>query len=229
MLNVFIGYDHRQPVAFNVAAHSVIRNCTKPVAIHALRLDTLPITRRGLTEFTYSRFLVPFLCDFKGDAVFMDSDVIVLGDIAELFESCRAQKVAVCVNQAQEKFEWPSVMYFNNPECAILTPDYVDDMANNLMALDWATSLGNIQPEWNHCIGYADDPKEGELLPKLLHFTEGVPVWAETMGISDLEGYWKQERMHMMHTVDWTELMSKSVHAKKTLMRFIQQRIGKKS
>lgn len=66
MIRVFIGYDPRQPLAYNVMQHSIARHSSVPVAITPLILDQLPITRRGLTEFTYSRFLVPALCDFKG-------------------------------------------------------------------------------------------------------------------------------------------------------------------
>src|SRR5688572_7357484 len=83
-VNVFIGYDARQPVAFHVAAHSVWRRSSKPVQILPLRLEWMPIKRRGLTEFTYSRFLVPFLSNYEGWSLFMDSDEMVLGDVQEL-------------------------------------------------------------------------------------------------------------------------------------------------
>ena len=68
MLNVFIGYDQRQPVAFQVAAHSIWKHASYPVAITRLQLNQLPIKKTGLTEFTYSRFLVPYLCQFQGTA-----------------------------------------------------------------------------------------------------------------------------------------------------------------
>ena len=77
MLNVFIGYDPRQPVAYNVLQHSIVRHASEPVAITPLILKQLPIERRGLTEFTFSRFLVPYLCGFKGMAVFLDADMVV--------------------------------------------------------------------------------------------------------------------------------------------------------
>ena len=63
MQKVFIGYDPRQPVAYNVLQHSIVIRTEYPVSITPLVLETLPITRKGLTPFTWSRFLVPFLCN----------------------------------------------------------------------------------------------------------------------------------------------------------------------
>lgn len=224
MLKVFIGYDSRQPLAFNVAAFSVLRTASVPVAITALRADTLPIKRFGLTEFTFSRFLVPWLCGYQGDAVFMDSDVLVRSDIKELFDiGARQGSIDIAVMQEQDKFEWPSVMYFNcaSHGCTKLTPDYVNDKEHNPLGLSWATSLGKLPPEWNHCIGYA----EPALLEhaKLLHYTEGIPCWAETMGTGG-DAAWQSARNNMLHTVDWAALMSRSVHAKQTILRFLKQR-----
>ena len=72
--HVFIGYDPRQPIAYNVAQYSVVKNASQPVSVTPLILSQLPITRRGLTEFTFSRFLVPWLTGFKGKSMFMDQD-----------------------------------------------------------------------------------------------------------------------------------------------------------
>ena len=38
-----------------------------------------------LTDFTFSRFLTPYLCDFEGWALFMDCDMLVLDDLAALW------------------------------------------------------------------------------------------------------------------------------------------------
>jgi len=63
-LRIFIGYDHRQAVAYNVLQFSLFRRSSRPLSISPLVLPTLPMTRQGLTPFTFSRFLVPWLCDF---------------------------------------------------------------------------------------------------------------------------------------------------------------------
>ena len=125
MLRVFIGYDPRQPVAANVLADSIVMHASKPVSITALSLKTLPIKRRGLTVFTFSRFLVPWLCQFKGRALFLDADMVVTGDIAELFDMAGLN--AVSVMQDHQRFEWASAMLFNCGACLRLTPDFIDD------------------------------------------------------------------------------------------------------
>jgi hypothetical protein len=53
-LRIFIGYDHRQAISYNVLQFSIFRRCSKPVMISPLFLPTLPLTRTGLTPFTFS-------------------------------------------------------------------------------------------------------------------------------------------------------------------------------
>lgn len=209
MLRVFIGRDPRQPVAYNVLADSIIRYASRPVSITALSLKTLPITRRGLTEFTFSRFLVPWLCDFKGTALFLDADMVVTSDIAELFDSADC-KSSVQVNANQAKFEWPSAMLFNCERCMTLTPEYIEDRRNQLFDFDWAGEIGTFPPEWNHCVGYAPP----RLNAKLYHFTKGVPVWRETRGNIE-DQVFHEAYKHMLHTVSHAELMGNSVHVQK--------------
>lgn len=87
---MFIGYDPRQPLAFQVLAHSIWAHARQPVSITRLALKQLPMTRHGLTEFTYSRFLVPYLCDYEGYAIFVDSDFLCRADVADLLRLVRA-------------------------------------------------------------------------------------------------------------------------------------------
>jgi hypothetical protein len=76
MLRIFVGHDPLQPVSTTVLVHSIISRASKPVCVTPLSLKTLPIKRRGLTEFTYSRFLVPYLCDYQGWSLFLDTDFV---------------------------------------------------------------------------------------------------------------------------------------------------------
>ena len=205
-LRVFIGMDSRQPVALTVAAHSVARHSSVPVSITPLMLNQLPIKRRGLTEFTFSRFLVPWLCDFKGQAIFMDADMIVTGDIAELFGYFPP---AVSVMQEQERFEWASLMVFNCEACRVLTPEYVEDPKNQLFDLAWAKEVGKLPREWSHCVGYAS-PVHAEKA-KLLHFTRGLPVWPETDDTPEAD-LWFNEAEIATSTCSYDELMGRSIH-----------------
>jgi hypothetical protein len=147
MLRVFIGTDPRQPIAWNVLSDSINRHSSKPVAITPLSLKTLPITRRGLTEFTFSRFLPPYLCGYKGTALFLDADMVGTADIAELFAQANGVD-SVQVNRDQARFEWPSAMLFNCEHCTTLTPEYVQDARNQLFDFAWAKSIGEFSPEW---------------------------------------------------------------------------------
>src|SRR5690349_18130075 len=119
MLNVYVGVDSRQPLAYNVLQHSIQRHTKEQVAVLPLKAEGI-CTRKGLTDFTYARFLVPHLSGFAYQSVFMDADIVVKGDIAELFK-CVDLTCAVQVMQEQARFEWASVMLFNNNKCQVLT------------------------------------------------------------------------------------------------------------
>lgn len=205
MMKIFIGYDPRQPIAFQVLAHSIWKRASKPVEIIRLQLNQLPITRRGLTEFTYSRFLVPHLCDFKGTAIFMDADMLCLGDV---YDIPHEPLCSVSVVQNKMRFEWPSMMVFTNAMCRTLTPEYVDNAANSCFKFEWAKGVGAIDPAWNHLVGY-DEPREDA---KLVHFTKGVPVWPETQKCEYAQ-HWMTDAKESFSSVPWADLMGNSVHA----------------
>src|SRR5688572_3980942 len=143
-LRVFIGFDPRQPVAYQVAAASITKHSSRPVSITPLILSQLPLKRRGLTEFTFSRFLVPYLCGYEGHALFVDADVLCLGDIAELPWDDDGASVYVVEHTSVQKgdktvdvrFERPSVMLFNCADCPRLTPEYIE--TGNPFQFSWA-------------------------------------------------------------------------------------------
>ena len=91
MINVFIGYDPREAIAFSVLAFSIHARATGPVSIAPLKLaqlkGTLTRARHPLqsTDFSFSRFLVPCLSGYSGWSVFMDCDMLMLEDIAALW------------------------------------------------------------------------------------------------------------------------------------------------
>jgi hypothetical protein len=221
-LKVFIGYDHRQPVSYNVLQHSIFSHASKPVSITALVYSQLPLTRDeywrdgnrydarkiGLTPFTFTRFLVPYLCSFKGWALFLDIDMLVKDDIAKLFELADS-KYTVMVSKNEKRFEWASMMLFNCEKCTILTPDYVDK-ANGLHQIRWCdeSEVGDLPREWNHLVGYDDERKDA----KLIHFTQGVPCFQETIECEYSTDWHNQHRLGNA-SLPWKELMGSSVHA----------------
>ena len=86
--------------------------------------------KKGSTEFTISRFLVPFLSEYRGYSMFMDCDVLVLEDLMNIFHEVHSENIVSCVqhdyspksnmvmnNQIQHVYprkNWSSVMVFNN-------------------------------------------------------------------------------------------------------------------
>lgn len=208
MLRIFIGFDPRQTVSYTVLQNSLLYRSSAPLQITPLIIEQLPITRMGLTPFTYTRFLVPWLCDYDGKALFMDADMLVLDDIAELFKL--KTDCAVDVVKAAERFEWASLMLFDckHPDNKVLTPEYVS-RADGLHKIGWTDSVGDLPAEWNHCVLY-DEPKEA----KLVHFTAGIPAFPETEGC-EYSKEWIDELNTCRSTLAWQALMGTSVHVRK--------------
>lgn len=213
-MRIFIGTDPRQPVAWVVLANSIARHSSIPIEITPLVLSQLPLNRRGLTEFTFSRFLVPSLCKFQGRALFLDADMVVTGDIAELASDLSDCASSVRVVQDQPRFEWPSAMLFNCYNCQQLTPEYVQNTANSLFDLAWADhGVGNFPKQWNTLCGYGEMTTDA----KLYHFTRGLPVWPQTSGAhgTPQDKIWLKEAKLAISTCSHAELMGGSVHVQR--------------
>lgn len=205
-----------------MCAGSVMRRSTKPVSVTMLKLSQLPVKRKGLTDFTFSRYLVPWLMGYRGTGLFLDADMLVLGDVVELLALSDAE-CDVQVVKNERRFEWPSMMLFQNARCRFLTPEYVDAKDTAPHGFEWASKVGSLPSEWNHCVGY-DAPRGKENPAKLVHYTQGVPCWPETLGCEYTQE-WADELEAMNTTCTWGELMGSSVHAMPVLERL--EREGK--
>ena len=95
-MKVFVGYDTREDIAYQVCKHSIIAR-NKDIDVRPLKQQELrdagwytrPIDKLASTEFTFTRFLIPELTNYEGWAVFMDSDMILTTDIKELEEKVK--------------------------------------------------------------------------------------------------------------------------------------------
>jgi hypothetical protein len=204
MLRIFVGHDPLQPASTTVLVHSIISRASKPVCVTPLSLKTLPIKRRGLTEFTYSRFLTPYLCDYQGWSLFLNAHMLVLEDIAKLFELADGKHTIQLVKN-KLRLEWCSLILFNNAKCRELRPAVIDDMSRDPFGLWWASSVGALPEEWNHCVGY-DDPRSDA---KLVHFTRGVPFFPETEDIEYVDE-WRSEleaSVHRTRVAVWEQMV----------------------
>ncbi len=201
MINVFIGYDPREAVSCSVLAYSIQARASQPVAIAPLMLSQLRgvLTRERhplqSTEFSFSRFLVPYLSGYAGWSLFMDCDMLMLDDIASLWK-LRDDRCAVMavkhhhvpketvkvLGEPQSKYEkknWSSVMLFNNARCRALTPDYVNAASGlELHQFKWLQSddlIGALPDRWNHLVGYHPPRRDAAVV----HFTLGGPYFDE--------------------------------------------------
>lgn len=209
LLRVFIGFDPRQAISYNVLQYSIVTQSSRPVQISPLIIEQLPIARRGLTPFTYSRYLIPWLCNYQGWALFMDADMLLNDDIAKLF-ALADEQYDVMVVKLEERFEWPSLMLFNCAKCTTLTPEFVEDTANSCANFAWTTAdrIGELPSEWNHTVGYS--PKREGM--SLIHYTQGVPIFPEIQGC-EYSTEWNNLCADMISFGEWQDIMGQSVHA----------------
>jgi lipopolysaccharide biosynthesis glycosyltransferase len=202
MINVFIGYDSNEEVAYHVLVSSIIRRTSEPVSITPINLNSLKLifnrkrTVLQSTEFSFSRFLVPYLSDYQGWSIFMDCDMLMLDDIAKLWELRNDKYALMCVhhnhvpdknlkflNQTQTKYErknWSSVMLMNNTKCTALTLQYVETASGlDLHRFRWLKDelIGEIPHRWNHLVDY--DPNLPITEISNLHYTEGGPYFED--------------------------------------------------
>lgn len=221
MLTIAIGYDHRESIAFYVLAHSIIRRASRPIQIIPVANSLLlgihdrPRSPDQSTDFTYTRFLIPSLAEDNQVSIFLDSDMLCLGDICQLEDHAQCQPYAdVLVVQhcytpsLQTKFldqkqtyypckNWSSVMVFNGHRQAVrnLNKAIVNTMpAMYLHQFKWANEVGSLPPEWNHLVGeYPANDKA-----KLVHFTNGGP-WFSGYTQCEYADEWFEELHDMLH------------------------------
>ena len=203
MINIFIGYDDREKVAYHVLSESILRHSSKPVSITPVKLSTIKddFVRAKVpnqsTDFAFSRFIIPHLSNYQGWSLFMDCDMLMRTDIAELW-SLRDDNYAVQVckhdyqpkettkflgqqQQPYAKKNWSSFMLFNNKKCTSLTPNYVNRATGlELHQFKWLESddlIGDLPLEWNWLVGEYKHKQEA----KNVHYTLGGPYFQNYM------------------------------------------------
>jgi len=165
----------------------------------------------GSNQFIYSRFLVPHLMGYSGHAIFMDGDMIVRGDIAELWALRSPDKDVQVVkhdyktrmpvkylgakNEDYPRKNWSSVMIFNcqNYPTRKLTPEYIEKSTGaHLHRFQWTSDdrVGALPAEWN----WLPDEYGANSDAKLLHYTLGTPCFHE-FATTTMADEWHRERM----------------------------------
>lgn len=213
---VFVGYDPREAIAYHTCVNSIIRNSSQPVAIVPVALNLFreysETHTDGSNHFIYTRFLVPYLMDYQGWAVFIDGDMILRGDIAELwalkdytkdvmvvkhdYETRMTEKYLGSPNENYPRKNWSSVILWNCNAIRnrILTPDFVQQSTGSyLHRFSWIDDerIGELPKEWN----WLDVEYEWNPLAKLVHYTLGTPCFHEFADRGDFSDEWHRERI----------------------------------
>ena len=201
MINIFIGYDEGEKIAYHVLCESIRKKSSVPVSFTPLDLHTTRniFTRDKLanqsTDFAFNRFLVPYLSDYKGWSLFMDCDMLMRTDINILWNQrdsdCAVQvckhdyipkqdvKFRGAKNEPFPKKNWSSFMLMNNEKCKALTPEYVNTATGlELHQFKWLPTedlIGNIPLEWNWLVG----EYEYNSMANNVHFTLGGPYFRD--------------------------------------------------
>ncbi|MEQ8443942.1 MAG: glycosyltransferase [Alphaproteobacteria bacterium] len=222
MVRVFVGYDARETVSFSVLSHSIHVRSSLPVSVTPVMLSQLTgVFHRERdplqsTDFSFSRFLTPYLAGYQGWAVFMDCDMLMLDDIANLWALRDDDYALMCVKhnhvpkeetkflgEKQTKYaykNWSSVMMFNCAKCTALTPDYVNTATGlQLHQFKWLESdelIGEVPRRWNHLVGVSEPLED----PALLHYTVGGPYF-DAYKDCEYSAEWFRERDDMLYAM----------------------------
>ena len=225
MLNIFVGYDTREDIAYQVCEYQILKTTpnskVSPLMLNNLRDKKLywrGEDKLGSTEFTFSRFLIPELMGFKGWALFCDCDILFINNLENLFSICDDKYAVMCVQHDYEpkagkkmdgkiqtlypRKNWSSLVLWNcaHPSNGAVTKELVNDpdiTGKYLHRFSWLKDeeIGAISNEWNWLVGWYQEPDDGK--PSGIHYTEGGP-WFKNYRNCEYSDYWKKALNEMM-------------------------------
>lgn len=222
VIRVFVGYDPVESVAWHTMVASIYSKSSRPIAIIPVNLKNLSKIYcrerdpKQSNEFSFSRFLVPYLSGYQGLSIFFDCDMMLRCDVADILSVIDAQpNKAVYVvqhtyeprddikylNTLQYKYprkNWSSVVVWNcaHKKNKIITPDYVNTAnALDLHRFTWLNDdeIGCLDIRWNWLVGEYDDPPNDV---KNVHWTNGGPYFNEYKNV-DFSDEWYLEYKKM--------------------------------
>lgn len=198
---IFVGYDYRERAAANILIDSLYQNSSFPLSITPLitkQLENQKLYSRNRdpkqsTEFSFTRFLVPYLMDFEGWAIFMDCDMLCRGDIYDLWKLKNDKYALMCVkhnhiSSSNFKFQgevqsnypkknWSSMMLFNSAKCKALSLNYVNNASGlDLHRFNWLENekeIGELPKKWNYLVDVQNENQANKA--SLIHWTLGGP------------------------------------------------------
>lgn len=220
MIPIFIGFDPREAIAYHVCTNSIIRHSTQTVSLTPLALNNLSNYKEkhtdGSNHFIYSRFLVPYLMEYKGWALFLDGDMLLRDDISKLWDLRDDSKAVMVVkhdyktrmpvkylgakNEDYPRKNWSSVILWNCGHEAnkSVSPDFIQNATGaQLHRFTWLDDnlIGNLPVAWN----WLPDEFGSNINAKLLHFTLGTPCFHD-FATSPMADEWHREKIYTDHS-----------------------------
>jgi lipopolysaccharide biosynthesis glycosyltransferase len=219
MIRVFIGFDPREAIAYHVCCQSIIENASVPVAFYPLAQNMLNLDskRDGSNGFMAARFSIPMLCDYEGWAIYLDGDMVIKEDIAELWaykSNCKAISVVpheyktkhhkkyIGTPMESKNVDYPkknqsSVILWNcgHAKNRVLNSEYISEMTPTaLHRFQWLedSDIGTLSAGWNYLVG-----EQGPSNAHLFHYTLGLPG-IEHYSDCNASWHWHQALMRAM-------------------------------
>ena len=216
--DIVVGFDQRESVAYHTFVQSVIEKSTIPTRFMPLNIGSLTNYKEthkdGSNDFIYSRFLVPYLMNFNGWAIYADGDMVCLEDIKKLWD-LRDDKFAVQVvkhdyktkiktkywgnkNEDYPRKNWSSLILWNcnHQSHKILTPKFIQQKTGAFLnRFSWIKDeeIGEVEKEWNWLAMEYEEKND----INLIHYTIGTPCFEEYQNKS-LSSYWKNSFLNML-------------------------------
>lgn len=176
-IRIFIGSGIQQLVPALVLKHSILKHATMSVDVTIMNEWTHPMPKDGKnmprTPFSFQRFMIPEKCGYKGHAIYMDSDMLVFGDVKEIWIAPSTTNVLVMRNDDVDKHKAKFSVFKVDCQANWNLNDYIALMDKGLMSYEQLIfDLGGLphdsgfNPDWNSLEEYT------EWKTKLLHYTE---------------------------------------------------------
>lgn len=179
-LRIFCGADRSQQLPFKVLAASIRRHASQSIDIRTIDNTLAPPAPdprfAPYTEFSFARFAIPALCGFQGRALYMDSDMLVFADIAELFRiPFDGARVLIEAGADLSKGKQAAVMMLDCAQLDWNVDTIVGDLGrrysyNALMSLTPLLEPGDIRDNLPNGWNDLDVHRPG--VTRNLHFTE---------------------------------------------------------
>lgn len=217
---IFIGYDSREDIAYQVARHSLLRHSPSALTVHPIRqpvlrelgLYTRPVDATATTEFSLTRFLTPYLAaQDSGWVIFSDCDFLYTSDVLGVLDGLDPAKAVYVVQhdydpahkikmdgKAQTTYprkNWSSFVVFNtaHPDVRALTPDVVNTATPAFLhRFEWIRNQADIGALALDWNFLEGEYPRPEKTPRVIHYTNGGPWFDEWQDV-DYADLWRAE------------------------------------